>query len=414
MNASHRRLAATGGVWLLVLASVVSWRKGVLYTGGVDPVVVAKAVLAVAALASAVLLRRTSRSTRAVTMWPAVLVGVVVGLSLVGALAEGGFVADAVLAVRIGLLAATILLLVSVTAAKELLTTLLAAMALVGLVAAVTGIPTLLSSRGRLGGGLPPLEPNEVATLLLPPAIGLLLVVVRLGLRPLPVIGLVVLGGTVVATGSRTALLMLPVALLVMVVIERRLSAGTSAVLLVGALAAYVVLAFSSILSSVALRGEGVGKLLTLNSRTISWNVVLSTPTDSWTYWVGQGLTVKSVPVVGQYWDTQVFDSSWISSLAQDGVIGTVLLAAYALGTLLATRRLGGVRALGSALAATILIRSFVENGLLESSTTFLVFFTLAALAWPGTATLRPRAERVPALPRAAEVVDDALIAAGR
>ncbi|GAA2749771.1 hypothetical protein [Amnibacterium kyonggiense] len=401
MSTSRRRLAATGGVWLLVLASVVSWRKGVLYTGGVDPVVVAKAVLAVAALGAAVLLRRTSPSIRPVAMWPALLVSGVVGLSLVGALAEGGFVADAVLAVRIALLAATILLLVSVTAASELLATLLSAMALAGLVAAVTGIPTLLTSRGRLGGGVPPLEPNEVATLLLPPAIGLLFVVVRVGLRPLPAIGLVVLSGTVVATGSRTALLMLPVALLVVLLVERRLSAGTSAVLLLGALAAYVVLAFSSILSSVALRGEGVGKLLTLNSRTISWNVVLSTPTDSWAYWVGRGLTVKSVPVVGQYWDTQVFDSSWISSLAQDGVVGTLLLAAYALGTLLATRRLGAVRALGAALATTILIRSFVENGLLESSTTFLVFFTLAALAWPGTATLLPRVKREPALPHA-------------
>ena len=402
---SRRRTAATVAVWLLVFASVVSWRKGVLYAGGTDPVVLAKAAVAVLAAVGAALVRRSTAAPRPFAVWPVLLVLAVVGVSLVGALADGSVAANAVLVARIALLAGTVLTLVSTASAPSLLASMLTAMALTGITAALTGVPAYLAGgRGRLGGGLPPLEPNEIATLLLPPAIGLMFLVVRRGVRPGPVVGLLALTGLIVATGSRTALVMLVVAAVVMVLVERRLTAGTSALLLVGALGAYVVLAFSSVLSELALRGEGLGQLLTLNSRTISWSAVLETPQDTWAWWVGRGLSVKSIAVVGQYWKTQVFDSSWISSIAQDGVIGTALLAAYAVGTLVAAPRIGRVRALAAALTITIVLRSFVENGLIESSSTFTVFFTVAVLSWSASPT--PRAQpRSAVTARAAERV---------
>lgn len=389
---SRRRLAATVGIWVLVFASVVSWRQGVLYAGGVDPVVAGKAAVAVAALACAIVLRRTSRTPRAVGMWPAALVLLIAAFSLVGAAGDGAIVSNLVLVARIVLLAATVVLLVGSTSIEVLLATMLSGMAVVGLVAAASGLPHLLAaSHGRLSGGIPQLAPNELATLLLAPAIGAVFLIVRSGIRPLPVIGLVVLTALIFATGSRTALLMLVVALLVQIVVVRRLTTGTIALLLVGALCTYLVLAFSSVLADVALRGQGTGQLLTLNSRTISWRVVLGTPPGTWDWWVGRGLAVKSVPVVGQYWSTQVFDSSWISSLAQDGVAGTVLLGVYVVGTVIGVARLGRVRALVAALVVTTLIRSVVENGLIESSATFAVFFALALVSWPGA-----RAGRLP------------------
>jgi hypothetical protein len=252
----------------------------------------------------------------------------IVAASLIGANVEGELLPNLVLAVRIVLLAATIVLLVTSMPTEVLLSSMLAAMSAVALFAVVTAIPAFVSSRpARLSGGIPQLAPNELATLLLPPAIGLSFVIVRNGVRLVPMLGLAVLVAPLLATGSRAALLMLVVALLVQVLVARRLTAGTIALLLVGALAAYSVLAFSSALEQVALRGQGTGRLLTLNSRTISWQVVLGTPPTTWEWWLGRGLSVKSVPVVGQFWTRQVFDSSWISSLAQSGVVGTALLA---------------------------------------------------------------------------------------
>jgi hypothetical protein len=415
--AREQRLVAVVAVWLLVFASVVSWRKGVLYSGGSDPVVVAKAAVALLGALAGLVLWRTAPSRRALSPFPILLVVAIVGVSLVGAIQAGALAANAVLAIRIAILAFTIVLILTATPTRRAIGAMLTAMALVGVVSAATGaLPILLhtAGRGRLGGGVPPLEPNELATLVLPAAIGLLYLVLRDGLQPAPVAGLLLLSGIIYATGSRVALAMLVVAALIIVLRERRLSFGVLVLVLLGFVAVYVVVMFSSAITDLTLRGQGVGRLLTLNSRTISWGAVLDTPSDEWPWWIGNGLSMKSVPVLGQAWDTQVFDSSWISSIAQDGAIGTVLLAVYAAGTLIAVAYRRSLGSLGLAIAGTVFIRSFFENGLIESSTTFTVFFALALASWPGTqetarevhrlvATRRkplPRVVRVPAWSR--------------
>jgi hypothetical protein len=398
------RSAAVLVVWLLVFASVVSWRKGVLYSGGSDPVVVAKAVVAVCGALAAIVLWRTAPSRRALSPFPVLLVVAIVGVSLIGSIQAGAFAANVVLAVRIAILAFTIVLVLAATPTREAIACMLGAMAAIGLVAAGSGALQILlkvgASRGRLGGGIPPLEPNELATLVLPAAIGLMYLVLRNGLKPAPVAGLLLLSGIIAATGSRVALAMLLVGAIVIVLRERRLSFGVLVVVLIGLVGAYAVVMFSSTVTDITLRGQGVDRLLTLNSRTISWSAVLDTPSDEWPWWIGNGLSMKSVPVLGQAWATQVFDSSWISSIAQDGAIGTVLLVGYALGTLIAVARRRSLGSLGLAIVGTILIRSFFENGLIESSTTFAVFFALALASWPGTQETARRVDRVTATRR--------------
>ena len=385
-----RDTTQTVGILVLVLASVVSWRRGVLYSGGTDPVVVAKAAVAVLALLCAAVRWRSAPVRRPLTPFPTLLVIAIVGIALVGAVQAGTLTANLVLTVRIALLATTLVLVMATTTTEAAFTAVLAAMAAIGLVAAGTGAVAMLlhlggAHHGRLAGGIPPLAPNELATLVLPPAIGLLSVVVRRGLRPAPTAALVVLAGIILASGSRVALAMLGVAALIIVLRERRLTTGVAVVALLSLLAGYVVVMFSSALTQLTLRGQGTGQLLTLNSRTISWQAVLGTSPTTWGWWIGNGLSMKSIGVVGQYWTTQVFDSSWISSIAQDGVLGTVLLAVYVLVTLVAVIRR---RSLGSAVLAvtvTIAIRSFFENGLIESSATFALFFVIALGSWPGT-----------------------------
>lgn len=379
-------------VWLLAFASVVSWRQGVLYSGGTDPVVVAKAAVSAGGVIGAVLVWRTAPARRPLSPFPVLLVGAIVGISLVGAIQAGTLAANVVLAVRIGLLALTVVLLLASTPTRTAITGMLTAMAAIGVFAATSSVALSFlghgSGRSRLTGGIPPLEPNELATLVLPAAIGLTYVVIRRGIRPWPTVGLLLLAGIILASGSRTALAMLGIGAAVIALRERRFTRGVAAAGLVAILGAYVVVAFSSTVTQLTLRGQGTGQLLTLNSRTISWNAVLQTPADEWQWWIGNGLSMKSIAVLGQYWSTQVFDSSWISSIAQDGWIGTAILAVYAAGTIIATARRRSLDSLAMALVVTVFLRSFVENGLIDSSASFTVFFAIALAAWPGARPL--------------------------
>jgi hypothetical protein len=321
-----------------------------------------------------------------------VFVAAIVAVSLIGATFTAAIVPNAVLAVRIGLLAVTILLLLSATDTAPAVASLLTAMGIIGVLAAVNGIGSIHhtgTQAGRLGGGIPPLEPNELAGLLLPAAVVLAVIVVRRRLRTWALPGLVVLAGIILATGSRTALGLLVLGAVIALFTAGRVNRVTALILLAAVVVLAALLTFTPVLTHLVLRGQGIERLLSLNARTISWGAVLALPHDQWTWWFGHGLSMKTIPVVGQYWKTQVFDSSWFSSLAQDGVVGTVLLGVYALGTVVALARRTAMRAWALPLVVTMLLWSIVENGLIESSATFTLFFLLATAAWP---TRRPLA----------------------
>jgi hypothetical protein len=371
-------------IWILVVASVVSWRRGVLFDGGLDPFVIGKALVASAAAGFAALRWLRAPARRRIGLIPAIAIGLIAGVSLLGALAEGDVVPSAVLVIRILLLAGTILLLLATTPSSVAFATLLAAMGAVGVVAAVSGLPSL-AAEGRLFGGIPPLAPNELATLVLPPALGAVYWTVRNGLRWWMLALFASLAGTTFATGSRTALAVLAIGAVIALFAARPLSIGTSVLVIAAVPVAYAVVAFTDVLPDLISRGEDIERLLTLNSRTIAWEVVLSTPTDSWAWWIGRGLAVKTIAVDGQYWDEQVLDSSWISALAQSGVIGTALLAGLVVLALVQLARSERHRGLAMPLLVVIVLRGFLENGLVESSTSFALLFVIATAVDPGT-----------------------------
>jgi hypothetical protein len=109
------RLAA-----LLVVVGAVGWRRGEYFSGSLDPVVVAKALVSLVALAAALLAAQSADRRRVGTgsLW---LLGVLLGSSVFGALTAGNLVAGGVVAVRVALVAATVVLLLRAAPALHVL-----------------------------------------------------------------------------------------------------------------------------------------------------------------------------------------------------------------------------------------------------------------------------------------------------
>src|SRR5690606_13237130 len=96
------------------------------------------------------------------------------------------------------------------------------------------------------------------------------------------------------------------------------------------------------------------------------------------------------------WWDVQPLDSSWVSVLSQAGIIGIALLVIWVLLTLRDAVRSGSMRVLAVPMLVLLLARSIVENGLIESSAIFLVFFLLSVTLEPGYRPPQPRERAVP------------------
>ncbi|MGY1819252.1 O-antigen ligase family protein [Geodermatophilus sp. SYSU D00663] len=366
---------------LLVVVGSVGWRRGEYFTGSLDPVVVAKACVSVLALALAFLLAQAGprRRVGTGTVW---WLGLLLACTVLGALTAGHLVAGGVVAVRVALLGATVLLLLRAVSAVAVLTAVVRACVAVALVAAVTGLPSYAD--GRLAGGVPAIDPNELALLA---STGVLYVawrtvVCRAGVRA--ALTAAVLSGVVWATGSRTALLMLVLGVAAMALHIRRPRVGlvVGGLVLAGA-AAVTVVSTGAVAGFVSRGGDGTS---TLGSRFIAWRAALDWADSQWQTAVGGGLAVKIIRVQGQYWDTQPLDSSWVSLLVQAGWVGVLLGGGWVLWSLrglLEAPRAHRVLFLG--LLVFLLGRSVLESGLFDASVAFLLFTAVSLLAEGGS-----------------------------
>ena len=381
----RRRRRTAYGILLPAVLATVSWRKGALYAGGVDPVVAAKGLLSVIALALAWRARQeclVPRAIRSRTFW---LLLCYVTIATFGAWTTGDLLPSAVLAVRVVILAMMAVLVARTFSIGELLPAWFAALATVGLGAALSGLPTVAS--GRLGGGIPPLDPNEVAMLCGLPCLGLVWLALHGRARPRHVVLLVVLLGIVWLTSSRTALMAVMVGIVVMAVQARRLSRGML-VTAVGAVAGLIFVMFGTdVMSSFFLRG-GDQNITTLSSRTIAWDAAFDYSSSDWVRWMGAGLAKKEIPVAGQYWATQVLDSSWISALVHAGRAGALLLLGWMAWALMSTfTDARPQRMILSGVIVYVILRSILESGLIDSSPIYITFMLVSLLA--GTSSRR-------------------------
>jgi O-antigen ligase len=364
---------------LLLVVATVSWRKRVYYSGGVDPVVAAKALLSVIALALAFVAARRVPRPRPVGVHTVLLLFGYAALATFGAWSTGNVTASAVLAVRLLLLGTTVVLLVRTFPAFTVVRSVMMSMLIVAAVGVITGFNTAPS--GRLIGAVPPLTPNEIAMLCSIPAIGIGWLLFT-G-RGTPKLGWLFLGILVVIwlTGSRAALAALVVALVVMLVQARRLRPSVAFVLTCGAAAIAYSLIATDIIAGFFNRG-GSQNVATLSSRTIAWSAAFNFAETPWTRWFGAGLATKRIPVRGQYWDEQLLDSSWISALVQAGRIGVIVLGAWVLSTAVASLRAGREdRMILTGLLVFLVLRSILESGLLDSMPPFIMFMLISLLS---------------------------------
>lgn len=376
---SSARVAAVGGLYVLLIVSVIPWRSATIYTGGVDSVVVAKALIAVIALGATLALAAKTRERVAVGIAPAAVITVALLVSVLGSMLAGNDSSTIVLVGRMFVVMATILLLLTAVPWVTSIACLLSSMAAVAVVAAVTGLPSLAST-GRLGGGIPEIHPNELAGLVAAPIIGLVVLMLRNGVRVWRLVAVVVLVGIAVASGSRTGLLAIVVGIAVAVLVNG-IRDRSVLYLLLGALPlGYAIGSFTDVFGSLATRAGSNDTSTALDSRFDVWRVVLGWGWDEWQKWIGIGLSAKKIPVDIKWRDEQVLDSSWASLLAQTGLIGTALVAALiawcVIGALVSSRR----RWLIAPLLTLVLIRSVTESGLVDSATAFILFFVVASL----------------------------------
>jgi hypothetical protein len=382
-------------VALMLVACTVGWRRGQYFAGSLDPVVVAKGGLSGLALALAFFAAQSGYRRRLGTgsVW---VLGVILGSSVFGALVEGTLMASGLVAVRVAVLAAAVFFLLRSSTAQQFFASFALACGIVGLAAAGTGLSTL--STGRLQGGVPPLSPNELALLA---GIVVLYVAWRvvegdLGWR-LAACGAVALG-IVWATGSRTALLMLVAALVVMAFHIRRARVGlVVGGLLLGGFGAILAVTTGVLAGWLERDGTGVS---TLESRFIAWDAATRWAESAWQLVFGGGLSVKIIEVEGQWWNEQPLDSSWVSLLVQTGLLGLLTAAVWVLwvlrGLLRAPRP---YRALVLGLWVFLVGRSLVESGMFDATPAFLGFFALSLLVEGGTRARLRDELRPPARP---------------
>jgi hypothetical protein len=369
---------------LLVVASTVTWRRGVIFTGSADPVVALKAVLGLSALGVAFMaahlggLQRRRLGTG--SLW---FVGVFLLVSTMGALTGGTLFASTVVAVRVLVLAITVHLLLRAAPVHQVLTAIISWCGVIGLLAAVTGF-IQGEYVGRLGGGTPPIHPNELALLAGVVLVGVAArVVLGTVTWPVGLTGLLFLL-LIWLSGSRTGLLMVVFAVLAMALLLRRAGVG----LVVGAMCAsalvLVVVSSTEVLVRFSER-DGTGTS-TLESRFVAWSAARSWAANGWQEVFGGGLSLKLIPVKGQWWNQQLLDSSWVSALVQGGALGLTVAIVWVLWTFRGVLRVPRIhRVLLLGLLVFVVGRSFLESGLFDATPTFLVLMTVCAAVEGGS-----------------------------
>lgn len=375
-----RRHLALLAAFLLVVASV-GWRRGEYFSGSLDPVVLAKGALTVTALCLAFALASSAprRGLGTGTSW---WLGAVLGCSLLGALTADHLWAGGIVALRVAMIGATVVLLLRAAPGTQVITDIAAACGAVAVLAAVTGFPG--STGGRLSGGFPAMAANELALLA---GVVILLLIWRTVLGragwPAALVGAFFLG-VIWETGSRTVLLMLVTAALVMLVQIRLPRVG----LVVGGLlagAALVVVAAATGAVTAFLERDGTG-LSTVDSRLIAWRAAVAQDDSTWQELFGSGLSVKIIQVRGQFWDTQPLDSTWVSLLVQAGVTGVAVAVGWALWALSgALRAPHHHRVLFLGVLVFVVGRSVLESGLFDATPEFILLTATSLLAEGGS-----------------------------
>ncbi|HEY9291416.1 MAG TPA: hypothetical protein VIP98_09080 [Microlunatus sp.] len=365
---------------LLLLVSAVAWRKGSYFSGGFDLVVVVKAALTGLAVAIAWAMPRSKDAWSKVRAAPMLWLVAYLTITVVGGLLNGEPLASTVLAARVMLMALALLLLMVSHSWQAVLGSLASAMLLLAGFGIVTGLPSLAAT-GRLYGGIPPLNANEICLLVSIPAVLLFWRCVHSHASPLTYVSLAGLVGLVWLTGARAGLSALIIAFMLLIMLSRRL-ANPMAVLIAAAVPVVLwITFFTPWVSQFASRGDP-SNITTLNSRTVAWRAAINYADTVTEHLFGGGLALKQVPVSAMYRTSQILDSTWMSALLQAGLVGTAILVLFVLTTAVRALMLPRPQShLIFAIVIQLTLVSVLESGLFDSTSAFLTFFTMALCA---------------------------------
>jgi hypothetical protein len=366
--------------FLLLVVSSVAWRKGTYYSGGLDAVVVAKGALTVLAVLIALMMRRPVGAWARMGAAPVLWLGAYLMISMLGGVVNGDGFPTLVLAGRLGLLAFALVLITVSHPWQAVISALSTAMLLLAGFGAVTGVSSLTET-GRLYGGIPPLNANEICLLVSVPVVILFWRSVHGMASRLEFAALLPLLAVIWLTGARTGLagLLLMMALLLIMAprVPQYVVVGVAvvvpALLFVSSLTTYV--------AAFAARGD-LASVTTLNSRTVAWRAALAYADTLPEKLFGSGLALKKIPVTAMYRSEQIFDSSWISALIQAGYVGGTILLLFVLATIVRSVALPRPqRPLVVALTLLVSLVGVLESGMFDTAPAFIVFFTMAMFA---------------------------------
>lgn len=380
-----RKLGLDHLAWVMMVVATIPWRAKSFYEGGADPVVVVKAGISLLALGISILAYRRASHHHPVPAVPVLVLAAYLAVTMVGGLANGDLSPALVVTTRMVLLIATMTLLVASYGVHQTTRSLVHVLALVAVVGALSGLSTFT---GRLRGEIPPLHPNGLA--FIAAVVGIWLVAKVLAGRDSlwGLYALLACLGVIFLTGSRGTLVAFALTVVVMSLKATRLRIRTVMIVVMTApIAIYLVLG-TGFLQTVFLRGS-TEEVSTLSNRTVAWESALNLDRNLWQTWFGQGLAQKKIDVPGQWWDTQILDSSWISALVQGGNLGVVLISTLvimSLGYAVFSPRSNGAGWLGLVVLTTV--GGILESGLIDGSVRFIVFFVAALGAFGGRAEI--------------------------
>jgi O-Antigen ligase len=398
-------------VCILLIASTVSWRRGVYFSGSLDPVVLLKAATSGTALALAI--RSLSRTRHRLPMGPRTIIFLTVILlgTCLGGWATGTGLASFVVAARVAILGAVMICLLQTYAADRVFRVMVKVMGATAVLGAVSGAAPSLAGyvagsgvtglagnlirfaghliTGRLAGGIPPLSPNELALLGGVVVLASVWNVVEDKATRGDWAAIAGFLALVWLTGSRAGLVALTAAMVLMLLQSRRVTTPMFLGLFALLPAAVYLFFATSTVSSVFERG-GTQNVTTLSSRTIAWDSALQLNISAWQQWFGGGMAMKQIPVSGQYWNQQILDSSWISALVQGGLVGLALVALWVVTIIVASFRCDRRwRSLWLGLMLFLVSRSFLESGLFDATPAFLLLM-MVSLKSEKTARTKP------------------------
>lgn len=237
-------------------------------------------------------------------------------------------------------------------------------------------------SSGRLGGAIWVIPPTQVAHYAAV-VLGLVVVLWLCGQIPgrLTLGVIAVVGGVLILTRTRTALIGLVAGLLVAGLSLIVAKARVRKLFAIGGIIVGVgTITLGSVIVTFLSRGQSGSDLTSLTGRTHVWTELLALPRDPFQKFFGFGLSNASFNGLS-------IDSNWLSSYDEQGLVGVAICAVMLLFLLINAyfQQRGVQRALALFLVTYCLIASFTEDGFTDA-TPYLLELTLAASLLVSTA----------------------------